>query len=143
MEPTDVTLEILRKIQSTLSDLREQVAGNTSALASQRQILDQHTKILDQHTKTLDQHTKTLDQHTKILDQHTKILDQHTQQFESQGRRLESLEVGQHSHGRRLSAIERRLGELVDVTTLSVTRQLDLTSRMDALEGRVDALERR
>lgn len=87
MEPTDITLDILRKIHEGMGGLREDVRGNS--------------------------------------------------------RRLESLEGKVDAQGRRLGAIEGRLHELVEVTTLCVTRQLDLVLRVDAIEGRVTALEAR
>lgn len=43
----------------------------------------------------------------------------------------------------RLRVVERRIGDLVDITGRSVARQIDLGERVDSLEDRVGALERR
>jgi chromosome segregation ATPase len=56
--------------------------------------------------------------------------------IEENGRRIDEL-TG------RLRVVERRIGDLVDITGRSVARQIDLGERVQGLEDRVDALERR
>ena len=101
MAPIDATLEILKKIQGSIGDLRQDVQGNS------------------------------------------RSIDALGERIGAVEGRLESVEGRLDAHGRRLGGIEALLHELVDVTALSVTRQLDLSRRVDAIEGRVEALERR
>jgi chromosome segregation ATPase len=56
--------------------------------------------------------------------------------IEENGRRIDEV-TG------RLRVVERRIGDLVDITGRSVARQIDLGERVQGLEDRVDALERR
>lgn len=92
MEPTDITLDILRKIHAGMGEMRDELRENTRRLG--------------------------------------KVED-----------RLASLETKVDGQGRRLTSVETRLHELVDVVSLSVTRQIDLARRLDGLEERVAILE--
>lgn len=100
-EPTSITLEILKKIQEgmgelrhAVDDLRVEVRGNSLRL------------------------------------------DAVEGQLKAHGKRLGGVET-------RIGGVETRMHELVQVTTLSISRQLDLGHRVDAIEQRVAALESR
>lgn len=58
-------------------------------------------------------------------------------------RRLDAVDRRIEAHSRRIGAVETRMHDLVQVTTLSIARQLDLGQRVDAVEQRVAALEAR
>ena len=94
MEPTDITQDILRKIQSDLGELRGEVRANG-----------------------------------RRLDEMNGRLDEMNGRLDVQGRRLDEV-TG------RVRAVERRVGDLVEITGQSVARQIDLGRRVDALEDR-------
>jgi hypothetical protein len=57
--------------------------------------------------------------------------------------RLDAVEGQLKSQGKRIGGVETRMHELVQVTTLSISRQFDFGHRVDAIEERVAALESR
>jgi chromosome segregation ATPase len=63
-------------------------------------------------------------------------IEENGRRIEENGRRIDEV-TG------RLRVVERRIGDLVDITGRSVARQIDLGERVQGLEDRVDALERR
>lgn len=101
MDPTDITHDILRKIQADLAELRGETRANG-----------------------------------RRLDEVNARLDGVNNRLDGQGRRIDEA-TG------RVRAVERRIGELVEITGRSVTQQIDLGRRVESLEDRVDALERR
>lgn len=115
MSTTDITLDVLKKIHNGIGELRD---GFTTL-------------------------TRRFDGLEQRFDGLEKRVDGLTEEVRANGRRLDRLETKVDAQGRRLAAVEGRLHELVDVTTLSVTRGLDLTRRVEAIEGRVTALEER
>jgi len=122
MAPIDATLEILKKIQGSIGDLRQDVQGNSRSIDA----MSERIGAVEGRLESVEGRLESVEG-----------------RLESVEGCLESVEGRLDAHGRRLGGIEARLHELVDVTSLSVTRQLDLAHRVDALEGRVEALERR
>jgi chromosome segregation ATPase len=121
-ETTDITLDVLRNIQDGISGLREDVRENSKRLGG----VEQRLGGVEQRLGGVEQR---LEEHGRILEAHGRKLDAH-------GRRLGALETRMHG-------VETRVHELVNVTTLSITRQLDLATRVDVIEERVAALEAR
>ena len=70
------------------------------------------------------------------IEENGRRIEENGRRIEENGRRIDEV-TG------RLRVVERRLGDLVDITGRSVARQIDLGERVQGLEDRVEALERR
>lgn len=98
-EPASITLDILKKIQEGMGDLRRGLDDVRTEVGGLRE------------------------------------------DVRGNSRRLDAFEGQLKTHGKRIGGVETRMHELVQVTTLSISRQLDIGHRVDAIEARVAALE--
>ena len=110
-----ITLDILRKIQEGIGDLRRGFGDVRHGLDEVRGRLDR----VEGEVGGL------------------------REEVRGNSLRLDAVEGQLRSHGKRIGGVETRMHELVQVTTLSISRQLDLGHRVDAIEERVTALESR
>ena len=93
---------------------------------------DLHRKIDDGLAGVRDEVAGVRDEVAGVRDEVAGLRDE----VRGNSRRIEA-------QGRRIAAVETRMHDLVQVATLSITRQLDLGQRVDAIEKRVEALEGR
>lgn len=91
MTPTDITLEVLRGIQTSLVSLRDDVHGTREELQDVGRRVDENARTLETHGPRLDSVDRRLAQMVEVL----------------------GLSVGQHGDLRlRVDALEQRVGAL-------------------------------
>jgi hypothetical protein len=118
-EPTSITLDILKKIHAGMGDLHRKVDDLDARIERGFAEVDRRFVEVDRRFAEVDLRFVEVD------------------------KRLVELDHKLGAQGKRLTGLEGRMHELVQVTTLSISRQLDLAQRLDAIELRVDALEAR
>jgi UV DNA damage repair endonuclease len=121
MNPTDITIDILKSIRDEI-----RVVGQRQAETNER--LDRHEEILVQLVRGQERHERILERHEKILEHHGQILEHHSQILERHEKAL-GLLIGEVRNlgGRIDNIVSGQLGEKV--------RDLDL--RVTALESRL------
>jgi chromosome segregation ATPase len=133
VEALDAKIEALGQRVEALDAKVEALDQRVEALDQKVEALDQKVEALDQKVEALDQRVEALDQRVEALDQRVEALDQKvearlrdtTPMWEVVVSRLDTIVAEQESQGRRLDAIEVKLG------------------RFDAIEGELRQLRSR
>jgi uncharacterized coiled-coil protein SlyX len=119
MNPTDITIDILKSIRDEIRVLGQRQAETNERLESlehtTNERFDRLEERLDRHEKILEHHGQILEHHSQILERHEKALGLLIGEVRNLGGRIDNIVSGQFGDTvrdleRRVTAIESRLG---------------------------------
>jgi chromosome segregation ATPase len=110
MEPTDITIVVLREIRDELRGLKEGQTEVRDEIRQTNERLDRHEQVLIQLVHGQERHEKLLERHEKILDRHEKSLSLLVTEVRELGSRIDNIVTG--PMGEKVRELDRRVTTL-------------------------------
>jgi hypothetical protein len=115
MDPTDITIEILKSIRDEIRGVKEGQLETNQRLERLELRQIETNERLDRHEKILERHEKILEHHGQILERHEKALGMLIGEVRNLGGRIDNIVSGQLGEkvrdlDLRVTALESRLG---------------------------------
>ena len=112
MNPTDITIDILKSIRDEARKTNERLE---SLEHTTNERFDRQEERLDRHEKILEHHGQILEHHSQILERHEKALGLLIGEVRNLGGRIDNIVSGQLGEkvrdlDLRVTALESRLG---------------------------------
>jgi hypothetical protein len=98
MEPTDITIVVLREIRDEIRGLKQSTEERFERLERQQietnERLDRHEQVLIQLVRGQERHERILERHEKILERHEKALGLLIGEVRGLGSRIDNIVAG-------------------------------------------------